>query len=174
VREEAAEALRTLRAFGMRLVMVTGDSRATAQAVARRVGVSEVRAQVKPHGKLDEVRRRQRDGQRVAFVGDGINDAPALAAADVGITFATATDVAVGAADLTILHEDLRRIPEAIRLARRSVRVIKENLFWAFFYNLGAIPLAATGHVGPGIAAAAMMVSSISVVLNSLRLRRGA
>ena len=154
--------------------MVTGDNRRTARAVADRVGVSEVCAEVKPHQKLEEVRKRQDAGLRVAFVGDGINDAPALAAADVGIALATATDVAVGAADLTIIHEDLRRIPEAIQLARRSVRIIKQNLFWAFFYNMAAIPLAATGRIGPGVAAAAMMFSSISVVLNSLRLRRGA
>ena len=124
-----------------------------------------------PEQKLESVRRRKKSGKRVAFVGDGLNDAPALTAADIGITLASATDVAAQAADVTIVHDDLMRVPGMILAARRSVAVIKQNLFWAFFYNLAAIPLAATGRISPGIAAAAMMLSSISVVLNSLRLR---
>jgi Cu+-exporting ATPase len=152
--------------------MVTGDSSSAACAIANELGIAEVRTERLPEEKLQDVRAMKDKGHRVAFVGDGINDAPSLAGADVGITFASATDVAVGAATITIVHDDLRRLPLLIRLARRSVRVIRQNLFWAFFYNLLAIPLAATGRISPGIAAACMMFSSLSVVLNSLRLRR--
>jgi len=152
--------------------MLTGDHRATAAAVADRVGITEIHAEMTPETKLAEIHRGKQAGERVGVVGDGINDAPALAAADVGITFGSATDVAIGAADITIVHDRLDRLPTIIILARRTVRIIKQNLFWAFFYNVAAIPLAATGRVSPGIAAAAMMFSSISVVLNSLRLRR--
>lgn len=171
VRSEAAECVRQLGELGVQVAMVTGDQPATARSVADRLGITEVHAGCSPQDKLDLVRQRRGAG-RVAFVGDGINDAPSLAAADVGVTFASATDVAAGAADITIVHDDLLRLPESMRLARRSVRVIKQNLFWAFFYNILAIPLAATGQVSAGLAAAAMMGSSISVVLNSLRLRR--
>ena len=172
VRPHAADALSALLDLGVTPVMLTGDRAEPAQAIAATVGIREIFSQMTPEGKADQVRKRQRSGKVVAFVGDGINDAPALAAADVGITFASATDVAVGAADVTIMEDDLSRLPDVIKLARRSVRIIKQNLFWAFFYNVAAIPLAATGRISPGIAAAAMMFSSISVVLNSLRLRR--
>ena len=158
--------------LGVLTAMLTGDHPQTAAAVARAAGISEVHAAMTPEGQLAEIRRRQEGGACVGVVGDGINDAPALAAADGGITFGSATDVALGAADITIVHDRLDRLPTIITLARRSVRIIKQNLFWAFFYNLAAIPLAATGRVSPGIAAAAMMFSSISVVLNSLRLRQ--
>ena len=151
--------------------MITGDNARTAEQVGERLGISNVQAEMTPESKLAHVRTAQAEGQRVAFVGDGINDAPALAAADVGITFSDATDVAVGAADITIVHNDLCRVADALALGRSSVRVIKQNLFWAFCYNIAAIPLAALGQVPPGLAAALMMVSSISVVLNSLRLR---
>jgi Cu+-exporting ATPase len=171
VRPGAEEALDELRRLGISTAMLTGDQPRTAQAIAEALGISDVLAAMSPQDKAAEVQRRQAAGRRIAFVGDGINDAPALAAAEVGITIASATDVAAGAADITILHDDLRRIPQAIRQARRTVRIIKQNLFWAFFYNVLAIPLAALGAVPPGYAAAAMMVSSISVVLNSLRLR---
>ena len=171
VRPHAADALSALLDLGVTPVMLTGDRAETAEAIAATVGIREVFSQMTPEGKADQVRKRQRSGKVVAFVGDGINDAPALAAADVGITFASATDVAVGAADVTILEDDLSRLPDVIKLARRSVRIIKQNLFWAFFYNMAAVPLAALGYISPGIAAAAMMFSSISVVLNSLRLR---
>ena len=171
VRPEAPQAVDRLARLGVATAMITGDHARTATAVAASTGIAEVHAEMTPESKLADVESRRKGGQRVAFVGDGINDAPALAAADVGITFATATDVAIGAADIAILHHDLNRIPAVIELARRSVRIIKQNLFWAFFYNVCAIPLAATGRISPGVAAAAMMFSSISVVLNSLRLR---
>lgn len=190
VRPEAKNAIAELRWLGLSTTMLTGDHSETARAVADEVGITEFHAEMSPDQKLAEVNRR-RGGKPhgikvagsaegltvanrncVAFVGDGINDAPALAAADVGITFASATDVAIGAADITIVHNDLMRLPTIVRLARRSTRIIKQNLFWAFFYNLAAIPLAATGHIPPGLSAAAMMFSSISVVLNSLRLRK--
>ncbi len=172
LRPGAREAVEALQRLGVTTAMLTGDHRATAITVAEQVGISEIHAAMTPERKLAEIRRSQEAGQRVAVVGDGINDAPALAAADVGITFGSATDVAVGAADITIVHDRLDRLPMIILLSRRSARIIKQNLFWAFFYNVAAIPLAATGRVSPGVAAAAMMFSSISVVLNSLRLRR--
>ncbi len=171
VRPHAREAIDRLAKLGVHTCLLTGDQTSAAQAVAESVGVVEVIAEASPPRKLEEVRARQRAGHRVAMVGDGINDAAALAAADVGITFASATDVAIGAAAITIVHEDSMRLPEIVSLARQSVRIIRQNLFWAFFYNVLAIPLAATGRVSPGLAAGAMMLSSISVVLNSLRLR---
>ncbi|MEE9293478.1 MAG: cation-translocating P-type ATPase, partial [Phycisphaerae bacterium] len=174
VRPSAPDAVSQVRRLGVAVAMVTGDHAGTAESVAASIGITEVAAAVLPAGKLDEVRRRQRECQHVAFVGDGINDAPALAAADVGISFAAGTDVANAAADITLLGDDLKLVPAAIRTARRSVRIIRQNLFWAFFYNVAAVPLAATGRISPGIAAAAMMVSSITVVLNSLRLRQEA
>ncbi|MBI3835052.1 MAG: cation-translocating P-type ATPase [Planctomycetes bacterium] len=172
IRKGASEAFQELRSLGIGMSMVTGDSAVAAHAVADSLGIADVLAERLPEEKLSDVRVMKDRGHRVAFVGDGINDAPSLAGADVGITFASATDVAVGAATITIVHHDLRRLPLLIRLARRSVRVIRQNLFWAFFYNILAIPLAATGRISPGVAAACMMFSSLSVVLNSLRLRR--
>ncbi len=171
LREHARETIDALAAMGIAPAMVTGDHSRTAAAIANAVGIVDVQSELDPQAKREEVIRRRSAGARIAFVGDGINDAPALAEADVGVTFASATDVAVGAADITILHADLRRLPLVVGMARRSLRIIKQNLFWAFFYNVLAIPLAATGRVSPGVAAAAMMCSSVSVVLNSLRLR---
>ncbi len=171
IRPDASPAVEGLSELGVHLAMVTGDHARTAAAVAGAIGIGEVHAEMSPEAKLRAVRTQHQAGKRVAFVGDGINDAPALAAADVGITFGSATDVAASAADITIIHDDLKKLATIIALARRSVRIIKQNLFWAFFYNVIAIPLAATGKVPPGLAAAAMMFSSISVVLNSLRLR---
>ncbi len=171
LRPHAREAVAELSSLGVRSILLTGDQWSTAQSVANAVGIDEVLAQVSPEQKLQDVQRRRASGQRVAMAGDGINDAPALVEADVGITFASASDVAIGAAAITIVHEDLLRLPEIIKLARRSLRIIRQNLFWAFFYNILAIPLAALGRVSPGVAAGAMMFSSISVVLNSLRLR---
>lgn len=182
-REEAIRAVAAVSRLGVRVSMVTGDLATTATAIAAKLGISEVYAEQSPEGKVAIIESLRREGERgragarrrggvgVGFVGDGVNDGPALAAADVGITFTSATDVAVGAADIAIHHENLDRLPYVITLARRSVRIIKQNLFWAFAYNFAAIPLAATGHVAPSVAAAAMMASSISVVLNALRLR---
>lgn len=172
IREEASRAIEAIRSMGITVTMISGDLERTCTTVAGEVGIEEVEAEVSPEGKLESLKRRQGKHQRVGFLGDGVNDAPALAAADVGFTFASATDVAGGAAEITLIHDDLMRLPAAVNLARRSVRIIKQNLFWAFIYNILAIPLAATGQVPPGVAAAAMMVSSITVVLNSLRLRR--
>ncbi len=167
----AASAIAALHKRGISTAMLTGDVTSTAQATANQLGMTDIMSEMTPTDKLNEVHRRQENGQRVGFVGDGINDAPALTAAHVGLTFAGATDVAAGSADITMMHHDLRNILSVIELAQRSMRVIKQNLFWAFFYNSLAIPLAALGKVPPGLAAAAMMFSSISVVLNSLRLR---
>ncbi|MCC7293006.1 MAG: cation-translocating P-type ATPase [Phycisphaerales bacterium] len=172
-RASAARAVADLLALGVRPIMLTGDHAGAARAVAEEVGISEVHAELMPEAKLERVLRLQRAGEVVAFVGDGINDGPALAAAQVGITFATGTDVAIGAADVTILADEPARLPEMILLARRARRIIKQNLFWAFAYNFAALPLAATGHVPPAVAAATMMGSSLTVVLNSLRLKRG-
>jgi heavy metal translocating P-type ATPase len=172
LRDDAAAVIGQLKGMGVEVRMITGDREAAASSVAAAAGIESVRAEASPEDKLAEVQSAVGSGRRVAFVGDGINDGPALAAADVGITFASGTDVAIGAADISLLHDDLRLLPDVLRLARRSVRIIKQNLFWAFVYNAAALPLAATGRLSPGIAAAAMMMSSISVVLNSLRLGR--
>ncbi len=180
LRPGAVEAVRRLRDMGVGLAIVTGDHEVTARAVARELGIDEVHAGLGPDDKTAVVRRQWQKGglatpaseRGTAFVGDGINDAPALAAADVGVTLAGGADLAAGAADVTLTHDDLGRVAEMIELSRRSLRVIRQNLFWAFFYNVAALPLAAAGHVPPAIAAAAMASSSVTVVLNSLRLRR--
>jgi Cu+-exporting ATPase len=172
IKPSAAAAVAELRRLGLRPVLLTGDNPQTARAVAAAVGIDDVIAGVLPAGKAAVIRDLQAAGQRVAMVGDGVNDAPALAAADLGIAMGTGTDVAIGAADLILLRDDLGAVPTALRLARASLRTIRRNLAWAFGYNLAAVPLAALGFLNPLIAAAAMTMSSVLVVANSLRLRR--
>ncbi|PPK64851.1 heavy metal translocating P-type ATPase [Actinokineospora auranticolor] len=171
VKETSAEAVRELRALGLRPVLLTGDNEAAARAVAAEVGIDEVIAEVLPREKVEVVTRLQREGRVVAMVGDGVNDAAALARADLGLAMGTGTDVAIEAGDLTLVRGDLRAAVDAIRLARRTLGTIKGNLFWAFAYNVAALPLAALGLLNPMIAGAAMALSSVFVVSNSLRLR---
>jgi Cu+-exporting ATPase len=172
LKPEAAGTIKSLAAAGVRTLMLTGDNDATAAAIARRVGISEVRARLLPADKLEVLRELQKGGDVVAMVGDGINDAPALAAADVGVALGTGTDIALEAADVALMSGDLAGVGRAYRLSRRTLRNIKQNLFFAFFYNTAAIPLAAFGLLNPMIAAGAMAMSSVSVVTNALRLRR--
>jgi Cu+-exporting ATPase len=178
-RDGAREAVATLRSMGCRIVLLTGDRRETAESVAAYVGIDTVVAEVLPGGKAEEIARLRAQGHRVAMVGDGVNDAPALASADLGVAVGTGSDVAIAASDITLVGADPRAVAAALGLARSALRTIRQNLGWAFVYNLLGIPLAAgllypwTGWLlSPVVASAAMALSSVSVVTNSLRLRK--
>jgi P-type E1-E2 ATPase len=172
IKPAAAAAIARLYAMDIRVSMVTGDREATARSVARAVGIEDVTAEVDPVDKVEAIRRASMGSSGVAFVGDGLNDAPALAAATVGIAVGSGTDVALAAADVNLLGPSLAGVPVALELSRRTYRIIQQNLFWAFAYNVVMIPLAVFGLIEPMWAAAAMAASSVSVVANALRLRR--
>lgn len=172
IKETSKAAVTRLKEMGIQVIMITGDNERTAKAIAAQVGIDQVRAEVLPEGKAAEVKKLQAEGKTVAMVGDGINDAPALATANIGMAIGTGTDVAMEAADVTLMRGDLSSIPEAIYMSRKTMINIKQNLFWALGYNTIGIPIAAVGFLAPWVAGAAMALSSVSVVLNALRLQR--
>ncbi|WP_250229169.1 heavy metal translocating P-type ATPase [Anaeropeptidivorans aminofermentans] len=172
IKETSAEAVKLLKDAGIDVYMITGDNLRTAKAIAKQAGIDKVLAEVLPENKAEEIERLKKEGKKVIMVGDGINDAPALVAADIGMAMGTGTDIAIEAADITLLRGDLKSVYQAINLSRKSMRKIKQNLFWAFFYNVVGVPFAAFGLLTPIIAGAAMAMSSVSVVTNSLTLKR--
>ncbi|MGO4370101.1 HAD-IC family P-type ATPase, partial [Paenibacillus sp. MCAF20] len=172
VKDTSAAAIARLKQLGLEVWMLTGDNERTAKAIAERVGIDHVRADVLPEQKAKAVQRLQAEGKKVAMAGDGINDAPALAAADIGMAIGGGTDVAMEAADITLMRGDLNSIADAIKMSRLTMANIKQNLFWALAYNVIGIPIAAAGFLAPWLAGAAMALSSVSVVLNALRLQR--
>ncbi|NOQ34321.1 MAG: HAD-IC family P-type ATPase, partial [Methylococcaceae bacterium] len=171
-RPQAADAIRQLHKLGVHTLMVTGDMEKTAHYIAAKVGIDHVVANAKPEQKLAIIKEYQEKNQQIGMIGDGINDAPALAAANVGFAIGSGTDIAIESSDLTLVHGDISKVTEAISLSTDTIRIIKQNLFWAFAYNTISIPVAAYGKLNPMIASAAMALSSVSVVLNSLRLNK--
>jgi len=172
IKETSREAISRLKNMGIEVIMITGDNQQTAKAIAAQVGIDNVIAEVLPEGKADEIKKLQALSKKVAMVGDGINDAPALAVSDIGMAIGTGTDVAMEAADITLIRGDLISIAEAIFMSKKTIRNIKQNLFWALAYNTLGIPVAALGFLAPWLAGTAMAFSSVSVVLNALRLQK--
>jgi Cu+-exporting ATPase len=172
LKENSAEAISSLKALGIKTIMITGDYQEVAKSVAEKIGIDEFKAEILPEDKANAVKKFQQEFGITAMVGDGINDAPALAQSDIGIAIGKGTDVAIETAEIVLINDDLRNVVKAIKLSRKTLSTIKQNLFWAFIYNVIGIPLAALGLLNPMFAALAMSLSSVSVVSNSLKLKK--